>query len=288
MALIAFVTSEEIGGFIEPDKLVLPHLEEAGHIIESAAWSDPSVDWTNYDCVVIRSPWDYYKKIDEYQKWLQECQKNNIKLLNPAHIVLSNVDKKYLLDFAKQGIKIVPTEYIAKLSGSSLQAILEKRDWDEVVIKPTVSAGSWDTWRSSKSSVEQDEIKFTEQKNKHHLFIQPFLPEIITDGEYSVIYFNGKLSHVVRKLPKAGDYRIQVQYGGRYSEVELLDEILEQTQKVIDLIPERLLYARVDGIIRDNQFLLMELEINEPDLYFNIAKEAAKNFSTNLLEVLAS
>ena len=93
------------------------------------------------------------------------------------------------------------------------------------------SGGSWDTWRSSQDTIKEDHTEFTLQKEKHNLFVQPFLPEIVNDGEYSVLYFNDKHSHSVIKRPKTGDYRIQEQFGGVYEAVELNEDILKQTAK---------------------------------------------------------
>jgi hypothetical protein len=49
--------------------LVLGPLAGRGIAAEAAVWDDPDVDWSAYDLVVLRSPWDHALRRDEFVAW---------------------------------------------------------------------------------------------------------------------------------------------------------------------------------------------------------------------------
>ena len=57
---------------------------------------------------------------------------------------------------------------------------------------------------------------------------------------------------------------------------------MSQARAALEPVTEPWLYARVDGCIVDGRFVLMELEMLEPDLFFNLAPEAAPRFANSL------
>jgi hypothetical protein len=98
--------------------------------------------------------------------------------------------------------------------------------------------------------------------------MQAFVESILTEGEYSLLFFGREFSHAVRKLPRAGEYRIQAVYGGRDGAHTPSAAELGAAQRVIDAVPGELLYARVDMVrAADGGLMLMELELIEPYLY---------------------
>jgi glutathione synthase/RimK-type ligase-like ATP-grasp enzyme len=115
------------------------------------------------------------------------------------------------------------------------------------------------------------------------LLLQEFIPEIQSLGETSFIFFNKKFSHAVNKKPVEGDFRIQVQFGGKYTLVEPNSNLITQAQKIVNRFADDLLYARVDGIIIDNQLHLMEVECIEPDLYLNLSDGATERFTQAII-----
>ena len=279
--IIAFATSSELKDLLEDDLLVADKLTLQGLSVAPAVWNDKNVNWSDFDAVIVRSPWDYFLKGDEYYQWIQSFLKQNssTKLLNSPQAILDNIDKRYLLDFEQKGIPIIPTELVEKNSSATLNSLIKKRAWDKVVIKPVVSAGAYGTWRSNLDKATHDEEKFAEQISRETVFIQPFMPEIQAEGEWSIMYFNGEYSHSVLKSVKGNDFRIQEEFGGTTKAIEPTTDVLKQTQKIMDLQKETLLYARVDGVIRDGQFLLMELEINEPSLFFEFSEKGVGMFA---------
>lgn len=115
--------------------------------------------------------------------------------------------------------------------------------------------------------------------------MQEFRPEIKELGETSFIFFDGKFSHAVNKKPVENDFRVQIQYGGKYTLIEPNTDLLLQAELVLSKIPEKLLYARVDGIVIENKLHLMEIELIEPDLYFDLADGARERFVEAFLKV---
>jgi glutathione synthase/RimK-type ligase-like ATP-grasp enzyme len=121
---------------------------------------------------------------------------------------------------------------------------------------------------------------------ENELLLQEFKPEIATEGETSFIFFNKKFSHAVNKKPAAGDFRIQVQFGGKYNAVTPSPALIQQAQTIVNNFTNQLLYARVDGIIINNQIQLMEVECIEPDLYFNYSEGSHQRFINAILDLI--
>ena len=44
--------------------------------------------------------------------------------------------------------------------------------------------------------------------------VQKFMDSIVTEGEWSLIFFGGEFSHAVLKTPSSGDFRVQNDFGG--------------------------------------------------------------------------
>jgi glutathione synthase/RimK-type ligase-like ATP-grasp enzyme len=157
--------------------------------------------------------------------------------------------------------------------------------WEKIVIKPAFSAGSYLTKLIDQSELESIQEAFKEHFETKDFLLQEFRPEIKKLGEISFIFFNGKFSHAVNKKPVENDFRVQIQYGGKYTLVQPNADLLRQAELVVSKIPEKLLYARVDGIVIKNKLHLMEIELIEPDLYFDIAIGSREKFVEAFLKV---
>ena len=188
--------------------------------------------------------------------------------MNSISIINQNKHKFYLQDFEKQGIKILPTIFINKTENLNLSSIIPNH-WKKAVIKPAYSGGSYQTELFNIEDINQINQQYISIASEKELLLQEFMPEIKTLGETSFIFFNKKFSHAVNKQAVNGDFRIQQQFGGIYTLIEVNLEIINKVQKIVNTFSENLLYCRVDGIIIDNELHLMEVECLEPDLYFN-------------------
>ena len=240
-------------------------------------WNDPSVDWASFDCLIFRTVWDYFEYPKEFAEWLERIEHLNIRTLNPLSIIKRNKHKFYLKDLQNQGIDIIPTVFIPKNTGLDLTFLKEKK-WEKAVIKPAISGGSYMTTLFSQSDIIAIQTEYTPIALERDLLIQPFMPQIQEMGELSILFFQGKYSHSVLKKPKGEDFRVQSQFGGQYEAHFPDDSVIKTAENIIKTFGGDLLYARVDGILKDGQFLLMELELIEPDLYFDYALDAKKNY----------
>jgi glutathione synthase/RimK-type ligase-like ATP-grasp enzyme len=182
----------------------------------------------------------------------------------------------------KKGIDIVPTVFIPKNRGLDL-GILHEKNWTKAVLKPAISAGAYLTKRFDSADIDAITAEYAPIAVERDLLLQPFLPEIQTEGEISLLYFNGVFSHAVVKKPIANEFRIQSQFGGVYTSYLPDNQLLTTAENIIKAFGGDLLYARVDGVMQNGVFLLMELELIEPDLYFE-TNEAAK---TNFIKAIA-
>ena len=254
--------------------------------IHVEVWNDPSVNWTDYNYLIFRTVWDYFEFPKEFETWLDELEKQNIKTLNPLPIIKRNQHKFYLQELERQGIDIIPTVFIPKNTGLNL-SFLKEKNWESAVIKPAVSGGSYLTRLFSQSETEEIETEYASFALENDLLVQPFMPEIQERGELSILFFQGKYSHAIVKKPKNGDFRVQSQFGGQYQTFEPDASLLATAQHIIETFGGDLLYARVDGILKDGKFLLMELELIEPDLYFDYHADAKRNFLVALEAMIA-
>ncbi len=281
MERIAFVSSSDYPMSAD-DTLAATMLRAGGVEVESPAWDDPAVDWGRYALVVIRSAWNYHRTPDRYSEWLRRFLPHPGRLWNPPEAVLPNLDKRYLLSLAERGADVVPAAFRPRGEGEPLSAILSRTGWDEAVVKPTVSAGAEGTWRATVA----DDTRFAEQARRQALLVQPFIPEVAEQGEWSLVYIGGEYSHAVLKRPGAGDFRVQQHLGGSTVAARPPAPLVDQGRFILSLVAHPLLYARVDGVERGGRLILMELEINEPFLFLAYHPEAPRRFADAILTAL--
>jgi len=288
MLELAFATCQKWPEMTDDDGLVADVLRRKGIAVTYVVWNAPDFDWSRFDCVVIRSTWDYYLAPDQYAEWLRSFSRAGKRLWNPPEAVLPNLNKGYLSALAERGVEVVPTKYLGAGDGLLLREVLGDCGWQEVVIKPAVSANASGTWRTSLATADADQTRFADQVRRQDILIQPYLPEIASQGEWSLVFFGGRYSHSVLKRPATGDFRVQRDFGGTATPAAPTMSLIEQAQLACSTVGQDLLYSRVDGIERDGRLLLMELEINEPFLFLGYSQGAPERFATAILCVLTS
>ncbi len=280
MPTCAFLTIADREGWFIDDDLVHPPLKALGWSVEEVAWN-AAIDWSRYDLVVIRSPWDYQHHVENFLDVLRAIQEAGIPLENSLRTVSWNVDKQYLLRLREQSVKIVPTLSGERPSVNWLQNAWEQLDSQEIVIKPTIGATADDAFRLRRQMVESELEEVCNVFVNKACLVQPFMKSIADEGEYSLMFFNGELSHTVLKTVKSGDFRVQEEHGGGVVAIpNPPPELVTTANGIMSCLQEVPLYARVD-LIRgpDEDFLLMELELIEPCLYFRFDPEAPMRFA---------
>jgi glutathione synthase/RimK-type ligase-like ATP-grasp enzyme len=276
---VALVTSEALAHLYEDDRLLVAALADIGIASVPAVWSDASIDWTSFDALIMRTPWDYFERVAEFRAWLDARIAERVLLCNSREILDWNFDKSYLQDLARAGVALVPTICIAENEKADIAALARARGWNEIVVKPTIAGGAYRTYRFRLEELDRYAADIAKTLEDRGVLVQPFLPEIQSGGELSLLFFDGVFSHAVCKRPKAGDYRVQFQFGGTNENVQVSEEIVTQAHICIEHAPAPTVYARVDGVVKNGSFLLMELEIFEPLMFLARHPEAPARFA---------
>ncbi|WP_435361480.1 ATP-grasp domain-containing protein [Haloarchaeobius sp. DFWS5] len=286
MTRVAFATSAEYASLTDDDQCFADALQARDVSVDPAVWSDDGVDWRRYDAVVVRSCWDYHENVVEFGRWVDALDAADVVLFNSPAALHWNRHKFYLRDLEARGIETVPTEYVARADSRPLEAILDDRDWDDAVVKPAVSAGAEDTWRTDRSRADSHQKRYAELRDHADLLVQQYAHEV-EDGEWSLMFAGGEYTHSVLKRPEGGDFRVQEHFGGTYAAAEPDDELVEQAASVVeaatDELGEESLYARVDGVDADGTLVLIELELIEPSLFYDAVPDSASEMADALV-----
>ncbi|WP_438020223.1 hypothetical protein WMF18_14635 [Sorangium sp. So ce315] len=250
-------------------------------------WRDPEVDWARFDAVIPKACWDYVERSTEFLAWLDRVRDLGARLVNPVELLRWNSDKRYLLDLRRGGASVAPLVYVERGAHRDLRAELSSLGWGEVVLKPAISAGAYRTLRASSPDAEGVRDHAETILRDSGLLIQPFFPEIPRDGEWSLLFFGGAFSHALVKVPVRGDFRTQNMFGATVTAKDPPPALLEQAAAVLDLLPGKAAYARVDGFVREGRLQIIEVELIEPYLYLEHgAPHAARRFCEAVLAAL--
>jgi glutathione synthase/RimK-type ligase-like ATP-grasp enzyme len=253
-------------------------------------WDAASGEWATFDAVVIRSCWDYHLKLAPFLEWLDRLGRLGVPVFNSPGLIRWNADKHYLLELAARGVTIVPTRLVRQDAADPRRALLEALDGlgaDEAVVKPAVSASAHATWRTSRERADADAPAFAALVSAGDVLVQPFLRTVAEAGEWSLVCFGGMPSHTVLKRPAPGDWRVQSELGGSAQRLPMPTAALRQAEQVLEAAEAAgARYARVDGCVMDGRFVLMELELIEPQLYLPLEPEAAARFARAIVEAL--
>ncbi len=239
-------------------------LADAGIETGVLAWDDPAASWDQAPVTVLRSCWNYPQHRSAFLEWLENAARVT-ELWNPLSIVRWNTHKRYLAELDARGVPITPTEIIERGSTESLASIRARRGWDEIVVKPAVSAASYRTLRVSSSTMDDGETHLRRLALDGDVLVQLFLESVEGHGERALIWIDGALTHAIRKNPRFEGQDESVST----ATVPIGDDEAALAARVLREVDESLLYARIDVAPGpDGSPLLMELELVEPSLFF--------------------
>lgn len=264
---VALLTDREHPGLTADDKIFRAALEARHCSVEPAQWADPAA---GFDIAVIRSCWDYQESPGAFVKAL-EIWSSHCRVVNPVDTVRWNIDKRYLLRLQSAGVKIPPTVVVAADSRFGLEEVLGELGIERAVVKPAIGASGIDTWLTGSAA----DRTLWEAGAREDRLVQQFLPEIVSAGELSLIHFSSGYSHAVVKQPASGEFRVQVEHGGSAMRAEPPASVVAASEQVLQALEGEWSSARVDGVVVDGEFVLMELELIEPDLFFRANPTAA-------------
>ena len=241
-----------------------------------------------YASVLPLLVWGYHK---DHSRWLRACDAwrlAGVAMANPVDVLAWNSDKRYLAALAAHGVAVPATQWTSALSRARLEQAFAETGTEELIVKPSVSGGAWKTLRIHRDHALDDVLADVERGIE--MLVQPYLPTIASEGETSLLYFGGRLSHVVNKCPLPGEFRVQEEFGGRY---RVLSEppagAVALAEQVLAAIEAPLLYARIDVVPdAEGRWLLMEAELIEPDFYLGADPQRGASFARALRTSLAS
>jgi len=248
---------------------------------EAPVWHDPSVEWDRFDLIVMRSPWDYSQRTDEFLAWLDSLPAERV--LNPLALIRWNLDKRYLLDLEALGVDIVPTTLCGSLDEvlTAASAI-----GGRVVTKPNIGAGSWGAHITHADDPKLPEYAAEVLSAGKLVLVEPEVAQITSGGEHGLLFFDGEYSHAITKGPilaEDGGYR-----GGVYDEVitpakpsDAEIELAWRCSRAVAQIAEERgwalganttpLYARYDVVTGGDGPMVIEAELFEPSYFVEFA-----------------
>jgi glutathione synthase/RimK-type ligase-like ATP-grasp enzyme len=271
---LAFLTPapdypEPFGWAFEPEAKAL---EESGFEIDPIPWTETG-DLSGYDLVVPLLVWGYFERYGEWLALLERFEREHLPVVNPPALLRWNSDKEYLAELGSKGISCVPTLPVDRCDDHAITEARRLFGTQQLVVKPPISAGAAGTHRLGLGDPLPDENR------GHRAIIQPMLQSVLTEGEYSLILFDGELSHAVVKRPKAGDFRVQPHLGGTTERCEPPRGSEALAKAALSQAPASATYARVDMVTGDNgDLMIMELELVEPAFFLAEAPEGSARF----------
>ncbi|MEW6996337.1 RimK family alpha-L-glutamate ligase [Colwelliaceae bacterium BS250] len=279
MQQCAILTMDCLDDFEAYDYLLDQPMAKLGWENTLVSWHDESVNWHDFDVVLIRTPWDYQIDAEKFLNVLEAIEQSPAKLENSLAIVRWNINKKYLQELEAKGVTIVPTLWQETYLGLDLLDCFKHFNTSQIVIKPCVSANADNTFWLTTDNYQNYNDELATVFAKQDFMVQPFMESVINEGEFSCFYFDGKYSHSILKTPKENDFRVQEEHGGRLTAIEPEVQLAKQAQHAIDQLNEIPMYARVDFVRCGNEFAMMEAELIEPSLYFNMDAKSAQRFA---------
>jgi len=289
---VAFVTTVDLDAIHDDVDLPLQTaaFADAGIELVQAAWEDNSVDWDAFDLVVVRSPWNYVEHLDAFRAWLN-ARRTMTRFHNPAGLLEWNMDKRYLADLSSRGVPIVPTTFVDAIDDFPGAASCAPSP--EIVVKPTISAGSRLTGRFMRGDKAATDLANEILAKGFTVMVQPFAARVDTEGEIGTVLFDGMRSHSFHKAGLLAESGALV--GGEYREEitavvapdDVLDVVEAASAAVRAIARERgwlgpedqLLYGRYDVIrLDDGTPALLEAELFEPCFFLPTDLDAVGRF----------
>jgi glutathione synthase/RimK-type ligase-like ATP-grasp enzyme len=287
MPRIAFLTLENAADFVIDDALAIAELTRRGWDAREIPWTRTDIDWGSFDVVIIRTTWDYFDKPGEFLATLARIEASGTRLENPLGTVEWNMDKQYLRQLEARGVAIVPSVWGHGGDARTFANLFATLQDTEIVVKPNVSAGATDTFRLHAPLGDVTLQRLVDTFADRDWFAQPFVRSIVSEGEYSVFYFGGRFSHAIRKVPRAGDFRVQEEHGGEIIAIPASAELRHSADRVMAGLAPTPLQARIDLVrLESGALALMELELIEPSLYFRMDERSPAAFADALERAL--
>ncbi|WP_248488526.1 RimK family alpha-L-glutamate ligase [Tsukamurella sp. PLM1] len=283
---IALATSAAQPDLDDRGQEILAALRAAGHEAEAAVWTDSAVDWEAFDAVVIAGAWDYAQRYDDFLGWAWRAAAQTL-VLNPEPLVRWYADKRYLADYASEGLPMVPAQFITVHDATLDHDYL---DVDHVV-RPSISGGLAEAFRFGPADADASRAKLEEIKaSGSSVMVFPYAGEV---GSISLVYIGGEYSHAFGR-----DLAAEVNGDpaeGRPAEVLTDAEPTDAERALADAALKPIdpanppLYVRVD-LVRTpaGDPLILEVQVVQPDLHLERIDGGAAKFADAVVARIAA
>jgi glutathione synthase/RimK-type ligase-like ATP-grasp enzyme len=295
MPLVYFISGLLYGAPDNETIYLIKALKEREIQSSRESWDDPNADWSKPDlCIHRNSP--YFLEPKKFLEWTKNLEKNTT-VWNSLKVTEWNHNKRYLIDLEEAGIPIPSTVMIEQDAEEPLQYYLEGKDWKEIILKPTITAGSLGLQRFKSGSPESEEhFQVINKKGitqtipgagEYYLppsetLVQEYLPEIITAGEVSLIYFGGKYSHSVIKKVKSGDFRAHPLWGAAVEPYKASVEERAVADSALEVAGDFIHFARIDLLNLKGGPVIIEVELIEPWLFFDYFPDTVNTYADHI------
>ncbi|MDP2363596.1 MAG: hypothetical protein Q8M94_07485, partial [Ignavibacteria bacterium] len=229
---VALLSMDSLKNFHTYDKLLIEPMKKLGWNAEEISWRNENVDWNDYDAVIVRSTWDYQNEAGKFISVLEKISSVS-HLENNLDLMKWNMNKNYLFDLEQKGVKIVDTIWEKRFNSKLAHEYFDNLNAVEIIIKPNISANADNTFRLTKDKLNDNLQELEKIFEAREFMVQPFLKNIIDEGEYSIFFFDGKFSHSVLKKPKEKDFRVQEEHGGNIQPIKISPEIMLIAENII-------------------------------------------------------
>ncbi len=281
MPSVALATCRDLPSGDEDGDALVSALAATGVDARWQVWDEPSAQWSG-ELVVVRSTWDYTADRAAFLAWARSVP----RVANPAQVMAWNSDKTYLRDLAEAGVPIVPTTWAAPGEPVELPVTCE------FVVKPSVGAGSKGAGRFRSTAIAEAHAHVAHLHDASRVvLVQPYLADVDSVGETSLVYLDGVFSHAIGKaamLPAATVNPLDPGFSAslfveeRISAREASAREREVGEQVMAYLADHvgvLLYARVDLLPAPDGPRVLELELTEPSLFLGYSHGAADRFA---------
>lgn len=249
-------------------------------------WRSDEVDWSRFDLVMLRSTWDYIDDLPGFLAVLEAIDGAGCRLANPLATIRWNVDKRYLAELGVYGLPVVPTAYLAAGEGAAAAVAALDGLSEGCVLKPAVGVGGFGVKRLPDRGALAQTLAGSDVAGSW--LVQPYLPSIASEGEWSFVFGAGRFLYAALKTPKKGDFRVQVMYGATTTPQAPNPDDLAVARQCLEGLPVRADFARIDmARMTNGQLALMEAELIEPQLYFRDVPGAADKVAEAALDLLS-
>ena len=261
---------------LDEEQILAEALRTEGLTSVRKAWDDETVVWSQADAIIFRTTWDYFERFTEFSLWLNDVSKRTT-LLNSEAIIRWNIDKHYLEDLKAKGTNVCESHFVETGSQTTLLKEFKTLNCKDVILKPCVSGAARHTYKLNAGNISEYEAVFQDLIKNEGMMLQPFQYSVLDKGEVSFVVLGGTYTHSVLKKAKAGDFRVQDDFGGTLHDYEPTQIEIQFVEQAVKNCPELPLYARVDVMWdNNNQLAISELELIEPELWFRRNPESAK------------